>query len=174
MNKYTVDSKNPDTWIPKNIFLAYTGDSGLEDFYNKAVSNKYMYTTSFSLLAFLLLPFWLGMRRQFSMLAAFTGIIGLSIIVEYVFNITIPNLAFTVLGIVLAVRCRGFLLSSASQRYAQYKNERLTDEEIEMLMKDRAAKSIWLGFAGLLICFGCLFFLVVAFEMYLEHVAATS
>ena len=68
------DLKDPKSWIPKNLFESYCGTNSenLIKFYDKAAEKKRMNLMSLNWMAILLLPAWLGYRKQWAILITFT------------------------------------------------------------------------------------------------------
>lgn len=142
--------KDPKNWIPRDIFQSYCGTKSdkLMAFYDKAVGKKSMMPLSLNWLAILLLPAWLGYRRQWAMLTTFAVIISLSAFIEAIFDINMPNSSFTGVLVALGLMGNGLLLLSAHGAYMKLKKNGMTESQIQQELKDKAEPSVQMAFAG--------------------------
>lgn len=157
MKNYLKDSAS---WIPKEIFLVYCGDEDskkLSNFYDQAVSKKNMMAFSFNWFAVLFFPAWLGFRKQWALLAVFTGMFALLPFLEVIFRFSFPNGAFVGFDIILGMQANGFLLNSAHRNYLKFKKENLETGTIIGKMRDQAKGSIVLALLSLATCIGIVF-----------------
>lgn len=144
--------KDPSTWIPKEVFLAYVGGAPkLSGFYDKAVSQKKMMVFSLNWLALLLFPAWLGYRKQWMMFAVYTGLFALLPVLEAFFHFAVPNGAFIGINLFFGLQANAMLLTLAHARYLKLKKEGLPNETILGAMKDQARGSISLAIAALFV-----------------------
>jgi hypothetical protein len=120
-----VDPRDPQNWIPKELFAAYVGpgSSDLLEYYDKARDKKNPLLMSFNLLAVLALPAWLGLRRQWAMWATFTGLIGILPFVEQALGVQLPMGGFVGMGVAMGFMARGLLLTSANARYLKLQRQ---------------------------------------------------
>jgi hypothetical protein len=161
-----LDPRDPRSWIPRDVFAEYVGPQSddLLAYYDKAVSQKNPLIMSFSPLAVFLLPAWLGLRQQWAMWATFTGMIGILPFIENAVGIAIPNAAFVGIGLVMGLRARGLLLTTANAQYTKLKRQGLAVGAIRDKMRDRARLNIPFALAG------CVGSVMVVFG--LAHLAA--
>jgi hypothetical protein len=154
------DPRDPKNWIPRDLFAAYLGphSDDLLAYYDKALSKKKPLLMSFSPLALLLLPAWLGLRRQWAMWATFTGLIGVLPFIEQALGIAIPNGAFVGTGVAMGMMARGLVLISANAHYLKLTRQGLSGPALLEAVRDRARRHIPSAIAGgggsVLIIFG--------------------
>lgn len=154
------DPRDPKNWIPRELFAAYLGphSDDMLAYYDKAVSKKSALSVSFSPLALLMLPAWLGLRQQWAMWATFTGLIGVLPFVERGLGIAIPSSAFVGTGIAMGLMGRGLLLLNANAQYLKLTNKGLTGPALHEALRDRARLNIPFavaaGVGSLMIIFG--------------------
>lgn len=145
-----VDPRDPQNWIPRELFAAYVGP-GSDDllaYYDKAKDKKNPLLMSFNLLAVLALPAWLGLRSQWAMWGTFTGLIGILPFVEHALGITLPMGGFVGMGVAMGFLARGLLLTSANGRYAKLKRQGLSDGAVRDALQGRARPNIPFAVAG--------------------------
>ena len=147
-----VDLKNPENWIPREIFSKYIGpnSAGMLAYYDKARQKKNAMTASFNLLAILMLPAWLGLRQQWTLLATYTGIVGILPFIEYLTGIVIPNGAFVAINVMMGTMVNGLLLSNATAIYLKMRNQGLNDEVIGQRLCNKAKRQIPMAIVGLI------------------------
>jgi hypothetical protein len=145
-----LDPKNPDHWIPRDLYAAYVGEGseGILEHYDKAKAKRTPTAMSFDLFAILAFPAWLGYRRQWLMWATFVGLIGVAPVVEHLAGWDLPSSVFVGMGLAMGMLARGFLLMSATARYAKLKNQGLDHERIRTAMQDGARRSPLLAMVG--------------------------
>jgi hypothetical protein len=138
-----IDPRNPDHWIPRDLYAAYVGErsEGLLEHYDKAKAKRTPTAMSFDLFAILALPAWLGYRRQWLLWGTFAGLVGVAPFVEHLAGWELPGSAFVGMGLAMGLLARGFLLMSATARYVKLKNRGLDDDAIRAAMQDGARRS---------------------------------
>jgi len=144
------DPNDPKNWIPRDLFAAYLGphSDDMLAYYDKAVSKQKPLMMSFSPLALLVLPAWLGLRQQWAMLATFTGLIGVLPFIEHGLGISIPNSAFVGTGVAMGMMARGLLLISANANYLKLTRQGLSGVVLLEALRDRARINIPFAVAG--------------------------
>jgi hypothetical protein len=135
------DVRDPDNWIPRELFAAYVGPSSddLLAYYDKALAKKNPLFMSFNLLAVLLFPAWLGLRRQWALWGTFTGLMGTLPFIELSLGFDIPGGAFIGVAVAMGCMARGLLLTSANARYLKLKRSGLDDNAIRNALEGRAS-----------------------------------
>jgi hypothetical protein len=135
------DVRDPKNWIPRELFAAYVGPSSddLLAYYDRALSKKNPLFMSFNLLAVLLFPAWLGLRRQWAMWGTFTGLVSILPFIELSLGVNIPGGAFVGIGVAMGCMARGLLLTSANAQYLKLKRRGLTDGAIRSALEGRAS-----------------------------------
>lgn len=135
------DPQDPKNWIPRELFAAYVGPSSddMLAYYDKAVSKRNPLLMSFNLLAVLLLPAWLGLRRQWALWATFTGLVGILPFLELALGVSIPMGAFVGIGVAMGCMARGLLLTSANAQYLKLKRQGQSDAAIRDTLQGRAS-----------------------------------
>ncbi|HTQ06463.1 MAG TPA: DUF2628 domain-containing protein [Polyangiaceae bacterium] len=160
----TLDLKNPEKFIPRDLFAAFVGP-GSDDllaYYDKAQEKGKPVVASFNLLALLLLPAWLGLRRLWAIWAVYTGLVALLHVVEYVLKVDLPAGAFVGFGVALGFMARGLLLTDANARYLKLKRQKLDSDAIRRALDGRARSSVplavaaGLGSVGVIVALGYL------------------
>ena len=148
MEKYI--PKNPDTWIPKELFAVYCGDKSeaLLKYYDKARDKKNALTMRLNWFALLVLPAWFGYRRQWTLWGTFTGLFVLLPFVELGFGFEVPIGAFGGTGLAMGLMADGLLLSNANTVYRKLRNKGLDDAAVRAALADRAKPSPGSAFAG--------------------------
>ncbi len=138
------DLKDPKTWIPKEIFESYCGEKSekLLSFYDKAVDKGNMNSFSINWLAILLLPAWLGYRRQWEALITITVIFAILPFVEVVLSLSIPNTGLTGGLIVIGLLANSLLLMNAQKEFNKLKQSGLDNNEIKSQLKDKVSPSV--------------------------------
>lgn len=146
------DAKDPETWIPKDIFLAYCGENSgkMGIFYDKAVKSKNAFSFSLNWLAILLLPAWLGYRKLWTIHLTFSILIGAISFVEFYFDFVLPSSSFTGSGVALGMMATALYFQDANIKYHKLKITIETSEEILTKMKGKGAASIPLAVVGLI------------------------
>ena len=144
------DAQDPSNWIPREVFSAYVGPSSddLLAYYDKAVSKRNPLLMSFNLLALLLLPAWLGLRRQWALWGTFTGLVGILPLIELALGVNIPTGAFVGVGVAMGGMARGLLLTSANAQYQKLKRKGLDAAAIRDAMQGRASLNFPFALAG--------------------------
>ena len=135
------DAQDPKNWIPRELFAAYVG-SGSDDlvaYYDKALVKKNPLFMSFNLLAVLLLPAWLGLRRQWAMWGTFTGLIGILPFIELALGVSVPAGALVGVGVAMGGMARGLLLTTANAQYLKLKRRGLDASAIRDALQGRAS-----------------------------------
>jgi hypothetical protein len=145
-----VDPRDPQTWIPRELYAAYVGpgSDALLTHYDKAKANKNPLTMSFSLLALLALPAWLGLHRQWAMWATFTGLIGVLPFLEHAIGFEFPAGGFAGIGVAMALMARGLLLTNANSQYSKLKRQGLDASAIKNALEGRARANVPFAIAG--------------------------
>lgn len=145
------DIRDPDQWIPRDLFAAYCGeDSGpLLEYYDKAKAKRKPILWSFDWLAFLVLPAWLGYRRQWTLYATLIGSIAVITAVTAVMHVRLPSGAFAGALIALALMARGLLFTNANSAYFKLKQQGRDDSAIRAALAGKAKRSPGLAVAGL-------------------------
>ncbi|MCP3922814.1 MAG: DUF2628 domain-containing protein [Desulfobacterales bacterium] len=138
------DLKDPKKWIPKNVFEAYCGPNSekLLSFYDKAVEKKNMNSMSLNWGAILLLPAWLGYRKQWVTLLTLTVIFAILPFVEGIFQFTIPSAGFTGGLIVIGLMCNSILLAGAHKDFLKLKQSGMDEGQIINELKDKVSPSV--------------------------------
>jgi hypothetical protein len=141
--------RDPEPWIPRELFAAYCGPRAnkLLAYYDKANAKRQMITPQFDWFALLLLPAWLGYRRQWALWATLAGCLAATSLIEIVLRFQLPNGAFGGLMLALGLMAHGLLLSNAHRLYFKAKKDGLSDEAIRGVLSNQAAPSA--GFACL-------------------------
>ena len=136
-----LDARDPKNWIPRELFAAYVGPSSddLLAYYDKAVAKKNLLFMSFNLLAMLLLPAWLGLRRQWAMWGTFTGLIGILPFLELALGVHIPAGAKVGVWVAMGGMARGLLLTTANAQYLKLKRRGLDANAIREELQGRAS-----------------------------------
>lgn len=138
---------DPEQWIPRHLFAAYCGERAerLLAYYDKAKSKRQMVTTDVNWFAILLLPAWLGYRRQWTLLGTLVACLAVASIVEAIVKIHIPHGAFGGAMIALGMMAHGFLLSNAHGMYLKLKKQGLSEDGLRNALTDRASPSVALA-----------------------------
>src|SRR5689334_9250294 len=91
------DPRDPETWLSRELFAAYCGARAekLLAYYDKAKAKRSLIVFSFDWLAILLLPAWLGYRRQWILWGTLVGLIAVVTVVTELAHIDLPAGAFT-------------------------------------------------------------------------------
>jgi hypothetical protein len=139
-----IDAKNPQTWISRNLFQSYcgAGSEKLIRFYDKAVENRNLILFSLNWLAILMLPVWLGYRKQWSSLITLTFLCAAIPFIEGIFDFKIPNAGLTGTIMALGAMANGFLLMNANSYFIKLKNKGMDTEQIRSVLEDRAMPSV--------------------------------
>lgn len=139
-----------ERWIPRDLFSEYCGPRSerLLAYYDRRRDKQNPIGPSFNLLAFLLLPAWLGYRRQWTLWGSFVGLLALLPFLELGFGFRMPDGALlgTLFG--LSLCGQGFLLSNANALYQSHRQRGTPDEAIRTDLRNRAAKSVPHAFAA--------------------------
>jgi hypothetical protein len=155
-----LDLKDPKNWIPKEVFESYCGDKSdkLLSFYDKAAAKGKMNSFSLNWLAILLLPAWLGYRKQWSILIAITVIFAGLPFLEAILSISIPISGFMGGLIAIGLLANSLLLMNAQKEYHKLKQRGMDNEDIKNQLNNKVSPSVQyavLGFLGyLVITFG--------------------
>lgn len=133
--------KDTNQWIDKETFALYCGEGSdkLLAFYDKAKDNKNPMSISANWGAILVLPFWLGFRRQWPIYFSLLGVFSILPFVEAYFSLS--SVRTTGIGLALGLFCNGFLLNQANKDHLKLKAKNLSVEEIQSQLKNKAAKS---------------------------------
>jgi hypothetical protein len=145
MSKTTLN--DPTQWIPRALFADYCGEQAdkLLAYYDKAAQKRQMVATSFDWFAILLLPAWLGYRRQWTLWGTLTGMLAAISIAEALFRFHIPTSAFGGVMIALGMMAPGLLLSNAHGLYLRLKQQGLSHDAMRRALANRAAPSVGLA-----------------------------
>jgi len=146
----SIDNKNPESWIPKDLFMLYCGDNKLEKFYEKAVAKKNINQVKFNLVAILFPPLWFSSRKQWLVLLYFSFIIFLDTFLETYFNKAFPASAYVLLSIIPAFLSYSIILRMANYKYYNLKAKGLSQEDIKLGLKDKAKQSYKSAILGIL------------------------
>lgn len=149
------DLTDPECWIPKNVFASYCGTNSekLLTFYDKAVQKRKMNSLSLNWLAILLLPAWLGYRKQWAILITLIAIFAGISFIEAIFDITIPTTGVTGGLIVIGLMSNGFLLLNAHKDYSKLKKSGMENDQIAVALENKVSPSVPLALAGLVSSF---------------------
>ncbi|HMQ10395.1 MAG TPA: DUF2628 domain-containing protein [Oligoflexia bacterium] len=133
--------KDTSQWIDRETFALYCGQGSdkLMSFYDKAKENENSMTISANWGAILVLPFWLGFRRQWPIYFSLLGIFSALPFIEAYFSLS--SIRTTGATLVLGIFCNGFLLNQANKDHLKLKAKNLSVEEIQSQLKNKAAKS---------------------------------
>jgi hypothetical protein len=144
------DLKNPDVFIPRDLFAAYVGpgSEALLRFYDKVIEKGNPSTLSFDLLAILALPAWFGLHRLWAMWGTYTLLIGILPFIEHVVGHSFPAGALVGTSIAMGLLARGLLVSSANALYLKLKRGGLAPDAVQKALEGRAQASVPLAFAG--------------------------
>jgi hypothetical protein len=144
------DPRDPQNWIPRELFAAYLGESSADmlAYYDKAAAKKNPMLMSFNLLAILALPAWLGLRSQWAMWGVFTGFIGILPFIEHALGVEFPNGAFVGMGVAMGFMARGLLLASANGQYLKLKRQGKSPGAMREALENRARINIPFAVAG--------------------------
>ena len=146
------DMKDVSTWIPKALFEAYCGPQtdNLSVFYDKAVEKQNQMTWSLNWFALLLMPAWLGYRKQWNLLATLTIMVSSVFFIEAFFNLNLGSgiLLGALFG--LALMANGLLLMNAHGEFIKLIEQGLGAAEIKAALQDLASPSIPMAIAGFL------------------------
>lgn len=145
------DLRDPDQWIPRDIFAAYCGEESgpLLAYYDTAKAKRKPIVMSFDWLAFFILPAWLGYRRQWTLYAALIGTIAVITAVAALLDFKLPGGAFGGALIALGLMARGTLFTNANGAYLKLKKQGLGDDAIRAQLANKAKRSPGLAVAGL-------------------------
>ncbi len=148
-----IDLKNPTNWIPKNIFKSYCGTNSdkLVIFYDKAVEKRKMNAMSLYWMAIILLPAWLGYRKQWAILITITAIFSIFPFIEAIFDMTIPSAGFTGGLIAIGLMCNGLLLMNANKEFLKLKQRGMDEDQICRALKNRVSPSVGFAIASLIL-----------------------
>ena len=154
-----IDVNDPNNWIPKDIFESYCGDKSdkLLSFYDKAVEKRKMYTLSLNWGALLLLPAWLGYRRQWTTLAIITVLIAVLPFFEALFSISISNSSVLGVQIAIGLLANGFLLITAQSEFSKLKQNGTDNYTIKSVLEGKASPSMKYAILSLVAYFVILF-----------------
>lgn len=143
---------DPEHWIPRDTFAAYCGDKGerLLAYYDKAKAKRQMITADLDWFALLLLPAWLGYRRQWSLWGTLAGCLAVASAVEAVARVHVPHGAFGGMMIALGMMAHGLLLSNAHGLYLKLTKQGLAEDAIRAALANRAAPSVGYAWLALL------------------------
>lgn len=146
----TPDLRDPQNWIPRELFAAYVGPSSDEllAYYDLAREKKNPLHMSFNLLAVLALPAWFGLRRQWAMWGTFTGLIGILPFVERAAGFQVPAGAFVGMGVAMGFMAKGLLLTSANGHYLKLKRRGLEPSAIRDALEGGARRNVPFAIAG--------------------------
>ncbi len=144
------ETNDPDNWIPKDVFLSYCGDKTekIGNFYDRAVARKQINSPGLNWLSILILPAWLGYRRQWSILSLVIGLLMFSSFVEAYFDFIIPHQGFTAAIVAIGIFGNSLLLQNANGKYQKLKKQGLSDEEISKNLANQARTSIPFAILG--------------------------
>lgn len=155
------DPKDVSSWIPKDLFAAYCGTQTdkLLVFYDKAVAKKNQMTWSLNWFALLLMPAWLGYRKQWNILATLTIMVSLTFFIEAFCDLTFGSGVLMGILFALAFMANGLLLMNAQSEFIKLIEQGLNATEIKAALHDKASPSIEMAVVGF---FGYLFVVVTA------------
>lgn len=144
------NAKDPQTWISRELFESYCGSDSerLLCFYDKAVKKKNVMALSMNWLAFLLLPAWLGYRKQWHALATLAALIALLPFIEGFFDLGIPNTGLAGSFLALAFMANGLLLMSANSFFIKLKKSGMDTAQIRNALENKASASIATAIVG--------------------------
>lgn len=148
-----IDLKDTSNWIPKDVFESYCGDKSekLLSFYDKALDKKQMNTLSLNWMAILVLPAWLGYRRQWVTWAMITIILTLLPFFEAIVSYEVPNTAIISGLLVAGILANSLLLTNAQNQFSKLKRDGLEIGSIKSKLRNKVTPSIptaLLGFLG--------------------------
>jgi hypothetical protein len=137
------DLRDPDQWIPRELFAAYCGarSDKLLAYYDKAKAKRQLIVTDFDWLAFLLLPAWFGYRRQWNLWGTLTGMLVVATLLELLLHIRLPSGALAGSAMALGLMAHGILLANANGAYLKLKASGASDDAIRAALTDRASPS---------------------------------
>ncbi|HKP59561.1 MAG TPA: DUF2628 domain-containing protein [Polyangiales bacterium] len=145
------DLRDPEQWIPRELFAAYCGANSekLLQYYDKAKAKRKPMLFAFDWLAFFVLPAWLGYRRQWTLWGTLVGMIALITIIAAVAKVELPAGAFGGGLIALGMMAQGLLLAQANGLYFKLKKQSLGDDAMRVALADKASPSVGMVVAGL-------------------------
>lgn len=147
-----LDPRKPEHWLPRELFAAYCGarSDQLLAYYDKARAKGKPIVLSFDWLAVLVLPAWLGYRRQWASWASLVGTILVVSVGAQLAHLELPAGAFGGGLLALGASAHGLLLTTANGKYVKLKRQGLSDEAIGAALANKACPSAALGVAALL------------------------
>jgi hypothetical protein len=146
------NDRDPDTtWLPRELFAAYCGPRSdrLLAYYDKAKAKGNPIVFSFDWLAFLLLPAWLGYRRQWVMWTTLVVMVAVLSIGASAAHLHLPAGAFTGALLGLGLMAQGLLLTNANGQYLKLKRQGLSDDAIRNELAGKARPNVGFAVAGL-------------------------
>lgn len=139
-----IDYKNPENWIPRDLFQSYCGEKSerLISFYDKAVEKRKMQIVSINWLALFLFPAWLGYRKQWSILIALTAIFSVLPFLEGMFSFKLPTPGFAGGLLAVGLLANSFLLMNAQKDFSRLKQSGMDNDAIKNQLENKASPSV--------------------------------
>ena len=137
--------------MPRDVFAEYCGANSdkLLAYYDKAKAKRKPVVFSFDWLAILLLPAWLGYRRQWTLWVTLVATIAVITVVTSLADVDAPAGAFGGALLTLGMMAQGLLLMNANGLYSKLKKQGLNEDTIRITVADKARASIRLAVAAL-------------------------
>jgi hypothetical protein len=145
-----IDAKDPLTWISRELFELYcgAGSEKLLRFYDKAVEKRNVMAFSLNWLAILMLPAWLGYRKQWALWATLAVLGAIIPFIEGLFGLDIPRTSLTAGTLAISFMANGLLLMSANSHFVKLKKSGMDTEQIQGALHNRASSSVSSAFIG--------------------------
>lgn len=152
-----IDAKDPQTWIHRDLFESYcgAGSEKLLRFYDKAVEKRNVMVFSLNWFAILLLPAWLGYRKQWPLWATLTVLFAILPFIEGFLGLQLPTAGITASTLVLGFMANGLLLMTANGKFVELLKRGMDKEKIRTALENRASSSVPLAFVGVFLFFIC-------------------
>ena len=145
------DLRKPENWLPREVFAAYCGGDSdkLLAYYDKAKAKGKPIVFSFDWLAVLLLPAWLGYRRQWTLWVTLVVTLAVITIATSIAHMDLPAGALGGALLSIGLMGPGLLLTNANGLYLKLKQQGLSEDAVRATLADKASPSAGLAFAGL-------------------------
>lgn len=152
-----INMRDTENWIPKEIFEAYCGErsNSLLVYYDKAVSKKSMNLLSLNWMAILVLPAWLGYRKQWSALITITIIFVMIPFLEAILSIPISNAGILGGLLVLGLLGNSIILINAQRDFGKLKEKGIDHDTVKRQLINKVSPSVKYAFVGLFVYIFC-------------------
>lgn len=145
-----LDAKDPLTWISRDLFESYCGHGSEKPlrYYDKAVEKRNVMSFSLNWLAILILPAWLGYRKQWSLWTTLTVLCAILPFIEGILELHIPTAGLTGGTLAIGFMANGLLLMSANGHFIKLRKSGMETEQIRDALANRAASSVFSAIIG--------------------------